>query len=654
MKQLLSLSILLVGALSLLHCANATVPEEDNPSKQKGTNTSISIHDSTDKYDTLAIILEGIPGKDSSGWTTFRNGEHGEGTLYFVSKNNKQLQYAPAVVSEAQDEIVVHTFNGLDTITYTISISILSLNTPPTYSGTPTIEGALKVGNTLSIITRACTDLESDTLFSYTWHSVTDTTAPSAILLPSDSSALIIPQDAINGYIFAEATCSDSEGLSVTKTTTFVGPITKNNPPEITEGLSVSYNSEEDIDTTIYLHATDVNGDSIIWRWNRSTSENGTATLEGYGDSATITFMPTKNYNGEATVQFTAGDGIIEDTITLNFTIAAIADAPIINTNPSIIGHAHLDSTLSIDTTEVCFDPDEDEIALHAYAWYSDTDLLDTNGTLIVNATDIHYTIQPTDMGKYIYAEITCSDQETPSLATLRTTPYSTNEIRVNRSVGDTASNGFQLIAKSALGISSEHTISEVTDGALGIFGTSDEGVIISDRSNLLHSQTGDLVPIEVTVSNGDKLTIDATIISVIKVLTVNNFKEGSSYYSNTEFLDWNNHNVTYFHAEAVNDPQIVMPTETADDIKKVVLHMKQSMGAATDIDIHLHDSDSGWSTTNLGANSRTLDTEFTVIEIPLEEFTGVTAATIDSLKITGTASPLLEFEMKSIELRNF
>ncbi len=109
--------------------------------------------------------------------------------------------------------------------------------------------------------------------------------------------------------------------------------------PVITEGDSVSRTMSEDGSPTAFsltLNASDPDpGTTLTWSiFTQAT--NGTATASGTGTSKAIGYTPTANYSGSDSFVVRVSDGALNDNITVNVTIQAVNDAPVITEGASI------------------------------------------------------------------------------------------------------------------------------------------------------------------------------------------------------------------------------------------------------------------------------------------------------------------------------
>lgn len=112
----------------------------------------------------------------------------------------------------------------------------------------------------------------------------------------------------------------------------------QNDAPVITEGESVSVNISEDNNPLAFnltLNATDVDlpGDTLTWSIGTAAGV-GTATVSGTGNSQAVNYTPQANYSGGDSFVVQVSDGSVSDSITVNVSVAAVNDAPVISGTP--------------------------------------------------------------------------------------------------------------------------------------------------------------------------------------------------------------------------------------------------------------------------------------------------------------------------------
>jgi VCBS repeat-containing protein len=129
------------------------------------------------------------------------------------------------------------------------------------------------------------------------------------------------------------AVATDGVRQTTSATWSFTTGSAANSAPVITEGDTASVSMSEDGAPTAFnltLNATDANpGDTLTWSIS-SAASHGTATASGTGALKVIGYTPAANYNGSDSFVVQVSDGTATDTITVNVTITAVNDAPVI------------------------------------------------------------------------------------------------------------------------------------------------------------------------------------------------------------------------------------------------------------------------------------------------------------------------------------
>ncbi len=134
------------------------------------------------------------------------------------------------------------------------------------------------------------------------------------------------------GYVVEYGGMPGDPTIQLVATAT-VQVIAVNDVPTISEGDTATVTMSEDSNPTAFsltLHASDLDNDTITWSVS-GPATNGTASASGTGTSKAISYTPAANYNGSDSfvIQVSDGNGGT-DTITVNVTINAVNDAPVI------------------------------------------------------------------------------------------------------------------------------------------------------------------------------------------------------------------------------------------------------------------------------------------------------------------------------------
>jgi len=160
--------------------------------------------------------------------------------------------------------------------------------------------------------------------------------------------------------------CTVSMDANKEVTATFTLDVPLNHPPVITEGGSASVAMSKNSLPTLFdltLHATDVDGDMLIWSISTAAS-NGTASASGTGDSNDIIYTPNIDYYGldSFVVQVDDGNGGL-DTITVNVSVQSATPRVITrisanSSNSEVLPGYPLVCSISADGRYVAFDSD--------------------------------------------------------------------------------------------------------------------------------------------------------------------------------------------------------------------------------------------------------------------------------------------------------
>jgi len=127
--------------------------------------------------------------------------------------------------------------------------------------------------------------------------------------------------------------CASQAGNSIYSPVEDCKTFTVNHPPEITEGSSVSVSTNENERITKTLNAVDNDGDTITWKIATPAS-HGRASGSGSGTSKNFSYTPDGDWFGSDSfvVETTDGRGG-SDSITVRVSVAAVNDAPVLDTS---------------------------------------------------------------------------------------------------------------------------------------------------------------------------------------------------------------------------------------------------------------------------------------------------------------------------------
>ncbi|MFP6845062.1 MAG: Ig-like domain-containing protein [Thalassolituus sp.] len=280
------------------------------------TETTAAITTDEDTSGSVTLNATDIDG-DTVTWSVGSAATNGVATVSGTG-SSQVVSYEPNADFNGSDSFIVSITDGSLTDTITVDVTVNAANDAPVITSTA-ITSATE--GEVYTYTATATDVENDAL---TWSL---TTAPSGMSIDSASGAITwTPGNGVTSEnVVIEVT--DSVATATQSFTITIGAV--NDAPVITEGTTAALSTDEDTAGSVTLNATDA--DSAILTWTvSSAASNGSAAVTGTGLSKTVSYTPNANFNGTDSFVVTVSDGSASDTITVNVSVAPIADAPVI------------------------------------------------------------------------------------------------------------------------------------------------------------------------------------------------------------------------------------------------------------------------------------------------------------------------------------
>ena len=272
-------------------------------------------------------------------WSVSSAAGNGVATVSGNGASPTNFSYQPYANFNGSDSFEVQVSDGNLSDTITVNVTVAAVNDAPVITqGAGPLTKSVAEDGTASWTPSELNATDTDTAAgSLTWS--VSSAASNGVATVSGSGASPTsfsyqPNANFNGSDSFEVRVSDGN-LNVTITVN-VTVAAVNDAPVITQGAgplsktmvedgNVSWNSTE-------LNATDQDSSSgsLVWSVS-SAASNGVATVSGSGASPTsFSYKPNANYNGSDSFEVRVSDGSLSDTITVNVTVAAVNDAPLI------------------------------------------------------------------------------------------------------------------------------------------------------------------------------------------------------------------------------------------------------------------------------------------------------------------------------------
>ena len=288
------LSATATASITINHVNQAPVAQNVSATTNQNvaTNITLSATDIDSPTLTYSIKIQPLHGTLSGSGTTW--------------------VYTPATNYYGSDSFTYAVSDGQLSATATANITINHVNQAPVAQNV----SATANENASVNIPLLASDIDSPTL------TYSITTQPQHGTL-SGSGANWVYTPALNYYGSDTFTYSVSDGqLSATATAN----ITVNHVNQAPVAQNVSATTNQNLATSITLHATDVDGDTLSYS---VASQPSHGTLSGTG--AVLTYTPANNYYGLDSFSYTVSDGSLTSTATVMLTVNHVNHPPVVS-----------------------------------------------------------------------------------------------------------------------------------------------------------------------------------------------------------------------------------------------------------------------------------------------------------------------------------
>jgi hypothetical protein len=315
------------GSLTDTITVNVTIDSiNDAPVIAEGASISRSMsEDASPTAFALTLNASDVDASTTLTWSIATPASNGTASVSGTGIS-KAVGYVPNADYNGNDSFVVQVSDGSLTDTITVNVAIDPVNDAPVC--TPL---SLSVSlNHSGEIAPACTDVDGDAL---TYAVVTAATNGTATLVSNK-----LHYEPLHGYTgqdsFTYLAADDSIESEAALVSVTVNQV--NYAPVVTEGAATTLAVTEDTLATLDLHATDENEDDTL-TWSIITQAgHGTAQVSGTGTSQTVSYTPAANYSGSDSFIVQVSDGGLTDSITVQVTVTAVNDAPVIQEGEQI------------------------------------------------------------------------------------------------------------------------------------------------------------------------------------------------------------------------------------------------------------------------------------------------------------------------------
>ncbi|WP_425654317.1 tandem-95 repeat protein [Vibrio campbellii] len=279
---------------------DAPVANDDSAATDEDTPVTIDVltNDTDVDGDTLTIVNASVPVD--------------QGTVEIV---DGKLVFTPA-----------DNFNGEATISYTVSDGALEDSAEVSVTVNPVNDAPVANDDsaatdedtpvTIDVLPND-TDVDGDTL------TIVNASVPvdQGTVEIVDGKLVFTPADNFNGeatisYTVSDGVLEDSAEVSVT-----VNPI---NDAPVANDDSAATDEDTPVTIDVLTNDTDVDGDTLTIVNASVPADQGTVEIV----DGKLVFTPAENFNGEANINYTVSDGVLEDSAEVSVTVNPINDVP--------------------------------------------------------------------------------------------------------------------------------------------------------------------------------------------------------------------------------------------------------------------------------------------------------------------------------------
>ena len=287
------------------------------------------VSDTTDEDVAVTLTLTGgdIDGDPLTFSVVSGPGDGTLGAITSTGPTTAQVTYTPDGNFNGSDSFTVKSNDGTvdSSANATISITVDPVNDPPTATaGSETVDEDDSVVITLSGTDVDTTDLTFAIVSGPTSGSLSGISGNGA---GQTATVTYTPTADYNGGDSFTFTVNDGTTTSAAATVSVtVDPV--EDQPTATAG---SETVDEDDSVVITLAGTDVDGDALTFAISAGPTSGGLSGISGngVGQTATVTYTPTADYNGPDSFDFTVNDGTTTSAAaTVSITVNAVNDPP--------------------------------------------------------------------------------------------------------------------------------------------------------------------------------------------------------------------------------------------------------------------------------------------------------------------------------------
>lgn len=295
----------------------------DAPVITQGESTSVTM--SEDGAPTPFTLVLNATDSDHAGselnWSVSSAATNGTAAVSGTGLS-KTVNYSPDTGFSGADSFTVQVTDGELTDSIVVNVTVEAVNAAPVIDQGDTTTMTLDEDGTQTLSLSA-TDSDGDAL---TWN-ITSSASNGGVNVDSNGLVTYVPVADFNGNDTFTVQVSDSELTDSITVSVTVNSV--NDAPVIAEGTSVTLEVNEDSSDSVTFTASDADGDPLTWSISSGAVE-GIVTQTG----SEFSYAPAADFNGSDSFVVQVSDGTATGTSTVNVTVIAVNDKPVITSTP--------------------------------------------------------------------------------------------------------------------------------------------------------------------------------------------------------------------------------------------------------------------------------------------------------------------------------
>lgn len=312
------------GGTNVTQAFTITVAAVNNaPVITEGDTASVTM--SEDGAPTAFALVLNATDSDHAGteltWSVSAAAGNGTATVSGTGLS-KTVNYSPDAGFSGSDSFTVQVSDGELSDSIIVNVTVEAVNAAPVIDQGDTTAMTLDEDGTQTLALSA-TDSDGDSL---SW-SVASAAERGGVNVDTNGLVTYVPVADFNGSDSFTVQVSDSELTDSITVSVTVNPV--NDVPVITEGASVTLEVNEDSSDSVTFTATDADNDPLTWSISSGAVE-GIVTQTG----SEFSYAPAADFNGSDSFVVQVSDGTATGTSTVNVTVIAVNDAPVVTSAP--------------------------------------------------------------------------------------------------------------------------------------------------------------------------------------------------------------------------------------------------------------------------------------------------------------------------------